>query len=68
MLICPQCNFENPNSNKFCQNCGASLTEKECQQCGVFLPLNAIQCHSCDTVCAEIGWRSPSKKVRKLSE
>ncbi|MEA5595361.1 serine/threonine phosphatase [Rivularia sp. UHCC 0363] len=54
MLICPQCNFENPNSNKFCQNCGASLTEKECQQCGVFLPLDAIQCHSCDTVCSEI--------------
>ncbi|MBF2014413.1 MAG: serine/threonine phosphatase [Rivularia sp. T60_A2020_040] len=54
MLICPQCNFENPNSNKFCQNCGASLTEKECQQCGVFLPLNAIQCHSCDTLCSEI--------------
>ena len=54
MLICPQCNFENPNNNKFCQNCGASLTEKECQQCGVFLPLNATQCHSCDAICPEI--------------
>jgi len=54
MLICPFCNFENPNSNKFCQNCGASLTEKECQQCGVFVPLNAIQCHSCDAICSEI--------------
>ena len=54
MLICPQCNFENPSSNKFCQNCGASLTEKECQRCGVFLPLNAIQCHSCDAVCSEV--------------
>lgn len=54
MLICPQCNFENPNSNKFCQNCGSSLTEKECQQCGVFLTLDSTQCHSCDTVCAEI--------------
>ncbi|MEM9922274.1 MAG: serine/threonine phosphatase [Cyanobacteria bacterium P01_D01_bin.50] len=54
MLICPQCNFENPNSNKFCQNCGASLTEKECQQCGVFLPLSATQCHSCDAICSEI--------------
>ncbi|AFY56303.1 serine/threonine protein phosphatase [Rivularia sp. PCC 7116] len=54
MLICPQCNFENPNSNKFCQNCGASLTEKECQQCGVFLNLDAVQCHSCDATCSEI--------------
>ena len=54
MLICPQCNFENPNSNKFCQNCGSSLTEKECQQCGVFLTLDSTQCHSCDTICSEI--------------
>lgn len=54
MLICPTCNFENPNSNKFCQNCGASLTEKECQQCGVFLPLDAVECHSCDAVCSDI--------------
>ncbi len=54
MLICPTCNFENPNSNKFCQNCGASLTEKECQQCGVNIPLNAVKCHSCDATCSEI--------------
>ncbi|BAY82493.1 protein-serine/threonine phosphatase [Calothrix parasitica NIES-267] len=54
MLICPQCNFENPNSNKFCQNCGSSLTEKECQQCGVFLTLDSTQCHSCDAICSEI--------------
>jgi len=54
MLICPQCNFENPNSNKFCQNCGASFTEKECQQCGVFLTLDSTQCHSCDAICSEI--------------
>jgi protein phosphatase len=54
MLICPTCNFENPNSNKFCQDCGSSLTEKECQQCGVNIPLNAVQCHSCDAICSEI--------------
>ncbi len=54
MLICPQCNFENPNSNKFCQHCGASLTEKECQQCGAYIPLDAVKCHSCDTACDEI--------------
>jgi protein phosphatase len=62
MLICPQCNFENPNHNKFCQRCGVSLTEKECQQCGVFLPLNAIQCHSCDAICPEI-WSAIAIKL-----
>lgn len=25
MLICPQCEFENPNTNKFCQSCGTPL-------------------------------------------
>ncbi|MGB7376638.1 MAG: serine/threonine phosphatase [Rivularia sp. (in: cyanobacteria)] len=73
MLICPQCNFENPNSNKFCQNCGASLTEKECQQCGVFLSLNAVECHSCDATCSEI-WlaiaikENPTETVETKSE
>lgn len=54
MLICPTCNFENPNSNKFCQNCGASLTEKVCQECGVNIPLDAVECHSCNAICSEI--------------
>lgn len=28
MLICPQCTFPNSDHNKFCQNCGTSLTAK----------------------------------------
>ena len=31
MLICPQCEFENPQANKFCQNCGVSLTNTCCE-------------------------------------
>ena len=27
MLVCPQCQFENPDVNKFCQECGISLIE-----------------------------------------
>ena len=67
MLICPTCNFENPNSNKFCQNCGASLTEKECQQCGVFLPLDAVECHSCDATCSEIWLAIATKEGEPLA-
>ena len=26
MLICPRCQFKNPDENKFCQHCGHSLT------------------------------------------
>ena len=33
MLVCSQCQFENPSSNKFCQECGASLAQKACPSC-----------------------------------
>jgi protein phosphatase len=28
MLVCPHCQFENPDTNKFCQSCGGALTEE----------------------------------------
>ncbi|HLO86422.1 MAG TPA: serine/threonine phosphatase [Nostocaceae cyanobacterium] len=56
MLICPQCKFENPNSNKFCQSCGTSLTHKTCQQCGASVVLNAQFCHECGAECGPIWW------------
>ncbi|BAB72505.1 serine/threonine phosphatase [Anabaena sp. FACHB-709] len=57
MLICPQCEFENPNANKFCQKCGASLSHKVCSQCSTEVPVNAENCHNCG---AETGtvWRA----------
>lgn len=47
MLICPQCEFENPDNHKYCQKCGLSLTHKNCHQCGSQVPLTALQCHNC---------------------
>jgi serine/threonine protein phosphatase PrpC/ribosomal protein L40E len=47
MLVCPQCQFENPNTNKFCQRCGTSLTHKNCYECGTQVPINAETCHNC---------------------
>lgn len=47
MLICPQCQFENPNNNKFCQRCGTSLTHKTCHECETQVPINAETCHNC---------------------
>jgi protein phosphatase len=57
MLVCPQCQFENPNSNKFCQSCGTSLTWKICTQCGTKVALDAEHCSSCN---APVGiyWRA----------
>jgi len=56
MLICPQCKFENPNTNKFCQKCGTSLTHKICPECSTDVPVNALRCHNCDTECGTVFW------------
>jgi protein phosphatase len=49
MLVCPQCHFENPHTNKFCQECGSSLTEKACPSCGAIVALSNLQCLNCGT-------------------
>ncbi|NEP81317.1 MAG: serine/threonine phosphatase [Okeania sp. SIO3B3] len=57
MLICPQCEFENPNQNKFCQKCGTSLTHKNCHQCGTQVDLSVQQCHNCGADIAQV-WKA----------
>lgn len=52
MLICPQCQSENPNNNKFCQGCGTSLTQKVCAECGTKVALSEKLCPNCG---AEMG-------------
>ena len=47
MLKCLRCEFENPKTNKFCQNCGVSLTHKTCCQCREDIPITANTCHLC---------------------
>jgi len=56
MLICPQCEFENPEANKFCQNCGSSLTHKACHDCGTEVLFNAATCHNCGTFTGTVWW------------
>ncbi|MBE8998085.1 MULTISPECIES: serine/threonine phosphatase [unclassified Nostoc] len=64
MLICPQCKFENPKSNKFCQSCGTSLTHKVCPECSAEdVPVNALLCHNCGTECGTVFWAIIAKKT-----
>lgn len=56
MLICPDCKFENPNSNKFCQNCGTSLIHKVCPECSTEVVLTARNCHNCGAECGTVWW------------
>lgn len=57
MLICPQCTFENPSYNKFCQSCGASLTHKVCRECSTEVPVNEQLCHNCGAQCGQV-WQA----------
>lgn len=57
MLVCPKCQFENPNTNKFCQSCGTSLIHKTCQECETLVPVNAETCHNCNAFTGTV-WRA----------
>lgn len=61
MLVCPKCQFENPNTNKFCQKCGTSLTHKTCQDCDAQVPLNAETCDNCGAFTGTVWWAIISK-------
>ncbi|NEO27534.1 MAG: zinc-ribbon domain-containing protein [Kamptonema sp. SIO4C4] len=54
MLVCPECQFENPPENKFCQRCGTSLTNKSCEVCGATVSLDAETCPECGAPTANI--------------
>ena len=56
MLICPQCQFENPNTNKFCQHCGTSLTHKVCAKCSTNVALSEERCHNCGVQTGTVWW------------
>ena len=67
MLICPQCQFENPNTNKFCQRCGTSLTHKSCQECNTQVPVNAASCHNCGAFVGTVWWAIIAKEPDSLN-
>ncbi len=57
MLVCPQCQFANPNANKFCQQCGTSLTQKFCPDCGTSVSLNVLNCPNCGALTGTV-WQA----------
>jgi len=56
MLVCPQCQFENPNTNNFCQECGTSLTHNTCGECGTLVPFHSLQCQECGAWTGVVWW------------
>lgn len=56
MLVCPNCQFENPNTNKFCQECGTSLTQNICLACGSMVPFDSLHCQECGAIAGVVWW------------
>lgn len=56
MLVCPQCQFTNPDANKFCQRCGTSLTHQPCPDCGTQVLYSAKECHNCGAFTGTVWW------------
>lgn len=48
-IICPKCQIFNANTNKFCKNCGYSLT-KVCPHCGSEINIKDKYCSNCGKV------------------
>lgn len=68
MLVCPQCQFENPNTNKFCQECGTSLTQNTCLECSSLVPFDAVQCQECGEIAGVIWWALVVGEPRRAAE
>ncbi|MBS7634270.1 SPFH domain-containing protein [Candidatus Bathyarchaeota archaeon] len=50
MILCPRCGFQNLQTAKFCNNCGASLQAVggvNCSKCGALNPAGAKFCNNC---------------------
>ncbi len=66
MLICPQCKFENSNSNKFCQSCGVSIAHKICPECDTDVALDAQYCHECGAESSPVWYALITQAVDKV--
>jgi len=71
MVICPKCGFQNPQTAKFCNNCGAPMQAQAqgtitCPKCGSSNVAGAKFCVNCGTTlqamikCAKCGTEAPT--------
>jgi class 3 adenylate cyclase/tetratricopeptide (TPR) repeat protein len=61
-MKCPKCQFENPNSARFCNECGSKL-EIACSECGKINPISSKFCNECGHKITVISPEQPSKEL-----
>jgi membrane protease subunit (stomatin/prohibitin family) len=57
IVLCPKCGFQNPQTAKFCSNCGAALQAigLSCPKCGTVNPAGARFCINCGSQLQEFN-------------
>ena len=69
VLVCPHCGAQNPVGNKFCGNCGESITPPKkvnCPNCGAEMPETMKFCGNCgkpmksEKPCPKCGAQNPT--------
>jgi protein phosphatase len=56
MIVCPQCQFLNPDRHNFCQRCGTSLVQQTCLQCNTAVAVDQVNCPNCQAKLANLWW------------
>lgn len=65
-MLCPFCNFENPQGAKFCAECGASF-ESRCRRCGFENPPRSRFCAQCGaSLSAPDAAAAPQERVSSV--
>ncbi|WP_439638086.1 serine/threonine phosphatase [Spirulina sp.] len=67
MIVCPECQFENPEANKFCQRCGSSLVTQTCPICDSEVSWTAKDCPECGAMVAQ-EWLAIAYPLQPESE
>lgn len=55
-LLCPHCQFENSDDQKFCAKCGTSLVEQPCFNCQTLVSFTQETCPNCGAITGKLGW------------
>jgi hypothetical protein len=70
VIACPDCGYDNKNTNQYCEIC-YKLIQKKCSQCENLNPLDSEQCQKCQTTlggrrrCTRRKRRRKSKRCKR---
>ncbi|TVQ44914.1 MAG: serine/threonine phosphatase [Gloeocapsa sp. DLM2.Bin57] len=71
IIVCPHCQYTNPPEAEICEQCGTSLLEQPCFDCGTIVPFTEQNCPNCGAATGKTWWAlilPPQKDNWQLTE